>query len=118
MGTWGTDVFADDLASDICGTFSDSLKETRTVVKASEVVLRTYADRLNDQDDALIVYLALAKLQLDANALDRGIADRALRIIQDGSSLIRWKEVGGDELESRKTILAKLEREIRAAMQT
>ncbi|MEK9156552.1 MAG: DUF4259 domain-containing protein [Patescibacteria group bacterium] len=114
MGTWGTGIFEDDLASDIKGNFEDLISSGASVADATKSSLAEYSDSLTDTDDGPTVHLALAKLQIQQGALHPDTAKKALEIIESGESLNRWREIGGEDLKHRQAELEKLKEEIAA----
>lgn len=92
MGAWGYDIFDDDVAADVRVEFEGALETGASVAHATAVVLREWADAMDDPDDGPIVWLALAALQLDRNELQSNVRDHALAVIDGGENLRRWEE--------------------------
>lgn len=108
MGTWGAEIFDDDLALDVQAEYEQALEEENDVVAATEAVIEAFSDSLEDEDEQPIIVLTLAYLQAkDGNLLDE-IKKRALEIIDTGEGLDRWEEEGGTALKKRKQALQEL----------
>lgn len=105
MGTWGTGIFDDDTAGDIQDAFEDELADGVDVATATKRVLIRFADDLDDADDGPVIYLALAALQLEQDALQQDIRKRALEIIDSGEGLDGWEEGGPLKLRERQQVL-------------
>ena len=107
MGTWGTAIFSDDLASDIKTEFKNKIAFGQTSGEATEELLIEYSDELNDTDNYSVFWLSLALTQWDIGRLLNFVKEKALEIIENGNDLERWKR---DEknLKKRKIVLEKL----------
>lgn len=68
---WDTGVFDDDIAMDINAEFDDAIEEGITVKEATKQILETFQDVLEDEEEAPIVYLALAALQLEKGDIQK-----------------------------------------------
>ena len=108
MGTWDTGIFGDDIAMDVKAEFDDAIAEGMSVKEATKQILESFEDVLEDDEEAPIVYLVLAILQLEKGALQKNIKKKALGIIKSGQGLDRWKEAGEDELNNRIRVLDEL----------
>lgn len=106
MGAWGPAIFSDDIACDIRSDYRELLEDG---VADADATLRVLADyqRL-DEDEAHVLWLALAAAQAALGRLDDTVKAEALRIIADGTGLDLWAEAGTQELARRKAALAKL----------
>jgi Domain of unknown function (DUF4259) len=114
MGTWGTGIFDDDLASDIQNEFEKALDESLTVKEATQRIIEFYQDEMEDEDEGPIIYLALAALQLEQEELQAEVRKKALEIIESGEGLVRWEEAKEEELVERKQVLEDLKAELKA----
>lgn len=108
MGTWDTGIFDDDIAMDVRAEFDDAIEEGMTVKRATKLVLESFQDVLEDDDEAPIVYLALAALQLEKGSVQVNIKKKVLKIIESREGLDRWKEVGGEVYNNRLNVLDEL----------
>jgi hypothetical protein len=109
MGAWGTDIFDDDVATDVRSTFENELEGGGSAAHATAVVLREWSEALDDKDDGPIVWLALAALQLDRKALQKSVKEHALSVIESGENQRRWdEETAPDDAAKRRTVLETL----------
>jgi len=105
MGTWGYGIFENDVSVDVRLTFEDAIHRGATVEEATRHVLAECADYLEDMDDRVQVWLALASLQLEQGSVEDSIRKRALEVIEQGADLKRWEENGTEAVEARKGML-------------
>ncbi|SRR6266540_7325170 len=105
MGTWGAGLFDNDVALDVRSVFEDALSDGLDVSTATQRVFEEFADAIADLEDQPVVYLALAALQLEREALQSKIREEALRIITTGEGLAMWEEVDSALLIERKQVL-------------
>jgi hypothetical protein len=107
LGTWGYEIFADDITADIKDDFEEYIEDGLSVYEATERILERYQNRVRDKDDTRI-YLALASLQMEHGELQKDIKQAALDIIERGEDLEAWEGDGKDALVSRKKVLNKM----------
>ena len=107
MGTWGTDVFSDDLASDIRMRYRDLVGDGFSGQQATEILLSEYREVLDDPDAAPVFWLALAATQWRCGRLEPKVLAHALEVIDSGSDLLRWQE-SPQLLMKRYQVLSKL----------
>lgn len=108
MGSWGTDIFDDDVALDIRGEFEDALAEGRSVEETTRRILAAWREAADDPDDGPTISLALAALQLEHGRVQPAVRDRALAVIASGESLTRWEEASTEDLAERRHVLERL----------
>jgi len=93
MGTWGTALFSDDLASDVRDDYRDLVGEGLSGVQATDRLLLEWEDTLaDDPEGASVFWLALAATQWRRGRLEGRVKKKALEIIGSGSDLERWAE--------------------------
>jgi hypothetical protein len=103
---WGPAIFSDDVACDIRADYRELLEDGVPDGEAAAQVVDAY-DHLGD-DEAHVLWLALAAAQAGLGRLDDSVRDKALSIIDDGVGLELWAEAGPTELAKRKAALVKL----------
>jgi hypothetical protein len=64
VGTWGTGIFADDTAADVRDGWREALLDGLSDDEATARVVTQFADALDDPDDGIVVWLALAAAQM------------------------------------------------------
>ncbi len=116
MGTWGYDIFDNDVAADVRTRFEDALELGDSAAHATSVVLREWSEALDDPADGPHVWLALAALQADRNALQGSVRDHAIQIIDSGAGLAGWdQEASPEEYAGRQRVLEELRARLGAA---
>lgn len=108
MGAWGTAIFSDDTAADVRDAFTDFIADGLSPAEATERLIQESADILDDEDEAVVFWLALAATQWKLGRLLDNVRDRALAILDAGDDLLRWTENSRSEVNQRKKHLAKL----------
>lgn len=108
MGAWGPAIFSDDTACDIRSDYRELLEDGVEDEEATRRVVSEYQHL--GEDEAHVLWLALAAAQSALGRLDQSVKAEALRVIDGGDGLDLWTEAGARELASRKAVLAKLRR--------
>lgn len=110
MGAWGAGVFSDDLACDIRDQFRELIGDGKSTEAATKQILVDYDDTLDDEDEGPSFWIALAATQSQCGRLMDRIGDKAVKIIDKGGDLARWKALDGNakDLAARKAALSKL----------
>jgi len=106
MGAWGPAIFSDDTACDIRTDYRELLEDGVDDGEAAQRVIDAY-QHLGD-DEAHVLWLALAAAQSALGRLDEAVKQRALAVIDGDVGLELWAEAGTKELAKRKAALAKL----------
>jgi len=106
MGTFGLDIFEDDLALDIKDMFQALEEEGQTVETIIEMVLEEFEDSLEDFDEGITVVLALTSLASEKG----GINETLKKLLNDAASNNEYwdylKEESEELYESRHKLLA------------
>lgn len=105
MGTHGTSIFHDDMASDVREDFLGLLRQGYSPEESSKVLLARWSESIDDSDDGPTLWLALASTQFEYGCLQANVRQHAVAAIDDGSDLGRWH---GKELAHRNKVLAEL----------
>jgi hypothetical protein len=104
MGTWGPDLFQDDIALDVRGDFEAAVDEGAKPGAAADRVLVEYQDVVNDMDEGPVVMLALAALLMERGVTEHTVLDQAERVLAEQAGLERWEDAGGEALAERKAV--------------
>jgi hypothetical protein len=112
MGAWGTAIFSDDVAADVSDRFKDLIAEGHSTVAATKKIIAEYAEELDDADDGIVFWLALAATQFKLGRLTANVRKKAIRIIDSGEDLARWSENTKAEIKQRGKHLAKLKQQL------
>lgn len=91
MGHWGTEIFDNDAAADLRGWWDEMLAEGQTPAATTRDILSDKGRDWSKHPDA--VY-ALVSLQMDARALEPGLARTALMHVESelGEGCATWKD--------------------------
>lgn len=108
MGTWGTAIFSDDTAADTRDAFTDLIADGLTPEAATQRLAADSAEILDDEEEAIIFWLALAAIQWKLGRLIDSVRDRAIEIIHSESDISRWRHCPKAEINQRKKHLEKL----------
>jgi hypothetical protein len=91
MGTWGVEIFEDDVACDVRGAVHELLAKGNSMRAITDDVLERFSTSLLDEDDGPVVVFALAAAQWEIGDLDPRVKKKALDLIDAGVDL-RWRE--------------------------
>jgi hypothetical protein len=108
VGAWGVGLWSDDTALDVRAMHRNALEDRLGDEQATETVLTEFAQHLADEDDAPVVWLALAVCQHEQGRLTPEVRDRALEVIDSGADLRRWEHLGPREGGRRAAVLTKV----------
>ncbi|OAI18211.1 hypothetical protein A1359_05170 [Methylomonas lenta] len=106
MGAWGVGILQDDTVSDVVGFVKDRIKAGESVTIATDSALSHFSELENDEDDAPLLWLALAHVQWTYGSLEDRILERIRKDLQLGNGLGRWGE-DSKALAKRKEALNK-----------
>jgi hypothetical protein len=107
MGAWGPAIFSDDTAADVRDEYRDLLGDAADPVAATDALIERSEEIIADADEGPVFWLALALTQHKLGRLEERVKREALRAIDQGLGLDRWREAGPAALKSRQTALAK-----------
>jgi hypothetical protein len=105
LGTWGPDLFSDDLARDIRDHYRELLEDGVEDHAAARLTLEKFKAYLEEADS--MAMLALAVTQSKVGRLEPDIRDRALAIIDAGADLEVWERENPKLLSKRRAALDK-----------
>ncbi len=112
MGTWGTTIFADDIAADVRDEFTDLIAEGLSSTAATKRLVAEYEEVLDGPDDEIVFWLALAATQHKLGRLTANVKKKGIRIIDTDADIARWSENTKSEINQRKKHLAKLRQQL------
>ena len=98
MGTWGVNLYQDDIALDVKEEYIDFLKIGINNKEATKRLVKIYKDIMED-DEAGVFWFALADTQWKYGRLLPEVKSKALEFIESGVDLELWKE---DEKQYKK----------------
>ncbi len=108
MGAWGTGLYQDDVTCDIKEEYLNRLRIGYTNIEATQEVIDHNMDSIEDVEDGPLFWFALADVQWKYGRLLPEVKEEALKYIQSGNDLERWKE-NKKQYEKRKQVLKELE---------
>lgn len=105
MGVWSTEIKGNDTTLDIYSNFFDKYNNGGNQVWVSNEIKTEFADYFADSDDRNNSLFGLALAQWETKSLEPEILEQVKEIIDSGTDLELWKELGADEktIQERKT---------------
>src|SRR6266508_2967872 len=104
VGAWGPGLFSDDLACDVRGDYREMFEDGVSDDEATRRIVQVYGEA--DDDEAPVVWLALAVIQSRLGRLDDLVGAQALRVIDEGVYLRWWAD--SRERVKRQAMLQKV----------
>ena len=105
MGTWGTDLFADDEARDIRDHYRELLEDGVEDGTATRLTLEKFKAYLEEPGAMAIVAFAVTQSKL--GRLDPDIRDRATAVLDGRADLEVWESENRTLLSKRRAVLDK-----------
>jgi hypothetical protein len=119
MGTWGPGIFSDDLAQDVRDVWREALMAGLDDTAATKRVLAELSEVFENEEEAVVGWLALAAAQHQTGRLQPEVRDRALATIEAGADLGRWRDEAGEaEARKREKALTALAEKLRGPQPT
>ncbi len=107
MGAWGTKLYQDDVTCDVRDEYIDWLKVESDNVKVTQTVIDNNIDYIEDEEDGPLFWFALADTQWKYGRLLPEVKEKAIKYIEDGKDLERWKD-NDKQYQKRKKVLEEL----------
>lgn len=108
MGVWGPGLWSDDTAADVRTLYREALEDGLDDDHAQQHVLAQFEQALSDEDEAPVVWLALAAAQSNSGRLSADVRQRAVEVIDSGADLQRWVDADTATISKRRANLVKL----------
>jgi hypothetical protein len=105
MGVWGPGILQDDLAEEARMLFDEGLAAGLDVAGATAAVYEDLKEALAGKEDAAVIWLALAALQLREGALQPDVRDRALVAAESPAALSSWSLAPSKAVAARQETL-------------
>lgn len=114
MGAWNAEIKGNDTFLDIYQAFFDLYNQGHDPKEISQTILKDFNESFNDSDDRNNSLFGLALAQWETKTLDPAIFKQVKEIIETGSDLNVWSDLGADEktLKKRQMVLDKFLRQI------
>ena len=106
MGAWGTGIYSNDVAEDVKDTYIGLLKSGKSDDEALNDLISDFNDEIDDEEDTLDFYFALADVMWKYGRLTEEIKKRALDNIEIDLKCGRWTTK--QELKQREKKLSEL----------
>lgn len=92
MGCWGTGIFDDDLALDIKDLYNELISYGYNDKQVTNKVLKVFNESLDNENNSIIIYSALAVIQLSRSSLLEEVKSKTTLLIQNRSGMELWEE--------------------------
>lgn len=106
MGTWGSGILQDDTVADVLDFVTARLKAGQALDVASAHAQSHFSEIQRDEDEAPLLWLAIAEVQWKYGVVDPAVLSRVRGDIESGRGLDRWRD-DAEGLASRKAALAR-----------
>ncbi len=120
MGMWGVNVKDSDSFADVYDGFFDFYNNGASPENASSEVKESFSEYFEDYEDSNNSWFALAYAQWETKSLEQSVYEKVLSIINSGSDIKLWEELGAnkDDLKKRKIALDSFLEEISSEKKT
>ena len=108
MGAWSTSIFDDDGTADIRGEYRILLGYDLEPDYVWQLIYDKYYQDYAGKDDEDVFWFSTALFQWQNGILREDVKQQALKAIESGSELERWKDSGKSVYKKRKETLEKL----------
>ena len=107
MGVWSTEIKGNDTTLDIYLNFFNKYNNGGNQVWVSNKIKTEFADYFSDSEERNNSLFGLALAQWETKSLEPEILNQVKEIIDNGTDMELWKELGADEktIKERKTEL-------------
>jgi hypothetical protein len=112
LGTSGTGIFSNDLASDVRARYRELIAGGSSGVDATDTVLREWGRLVDDEEDGVLIWLSLAATQSQLGRLEARVRDRAIEIIDRGADISRWEADAPEDVAARRRALQSLREQL------
>ena len=90
MGTWGTQIFDDDIALDVRGAFRELLAKNKDITTIEQAIEKEFIiDGDTDGNDTVL--LALCCAELETGTLTETTSSKTLEVIESGRNYEFWR---------------------------
>lgn len=103
MGTWGANIYQDDTTNEVRTYYIDLLHKGATGSNATKATIDRFDALINDEEDGVLFWIALADTQWDYGRLEKAVKEKALICIKKELASTRWTDA--DKIKKRKTVL-------------
>ena len=114
MGSWGYNIYQDDIAMDLKDDYISFLKKCNTDEEAEQKIIEWKKDNICEDEESLFWYV-LAFVQYKYGRLSEKVKERALYYIdhpEEDENLELYKEAGEKAYKKRKEVLLDLKEKL------
>jgi hypothetical protein len=115
VGTWGTGIFDDDLASDVRAAYLEALTAGASAEEAAQQAQSKFAHALQDEDESLVFWFSIASIQAQYGAITNTVRQRTLELIELNRDSARWKDASVEDQQARQRVLDELKTKLQNA---
>jgi len=108
MGTSGVAVFDSDTADDVRREYAELREGGLVPAFAARLLASQWKDRLEDSDERIDFWLALAQCQVDEGGVAPKVAKMALKLIDSGEAAGQWSGATAEVKSARHRVLEEL----------
>lgn len=105
MGIWGVGLYSNDVGMDVQDSFVELLHEGIEPEQITKLLLKEYAEELEDPWDKPAFWFALADTQWKRGMLLPEVKDRALSLIESGDEIALWQQKNLALAKKREKVL-------------
>ena len=108
MGSWGVKLYQDDLAEDVRSYYKEQVQKGKNCALVTQELLEQYKVEIMDSDDRAVFWFALAETQWSLGVLEERVKEAALRCIDDGGDVERWRVENPKMVKARERVIEDL----------
>jgi hypothetical protein len=97
MGTWNTGILGNDTSKDVYERYFELYNNGMEKSEINSKINTEFKDELLDNEDRYNTLFAIAYAQWQINQLDPNVHKKVLAIINSGSDIKLWKDLGANE---------------------
>lgn len=112
MGTWGPELYQDDLAEDIRDYYKDQLQRGKKGIDITQELLVQYQIEISDSEEASVFWFSLADTQWNLGRLEDKVKEMALKHILLGDNLECWKTETPKMAKAREQTIEELRQKL------
>lgn len=102
MGNWGTGISSNDTFEDIKDEFFELYNEGHEPSEITQKLINSYQEIIDDKEDGNNFWFALGFCQWECKALEPELLKRIIKIVESGTDIELWKELGAEKSELTK----------------
>lgn len=112
MGTWGTGIYQCDIGEDVRSFYRDQLHRGKSGEEITQMLLWDYSEALQDPQESVCFWLALADTQYEMGRLEPFVKDTALKLIRQGADVAVWDQEAPKKSAARMRVIRAVEEKL------